>query len=109
MKTGAQSAQQAAPYETVADVIRTIVANPELAFMPKHALRSPLAGVFRIKKGRFRLFFIASREKQAAIVLFLGYRKEGDKRDAYSEFERHLRRGAFDPQFVELGMKRPET
>jgi hypothetical protein len=44
----------------------------------------------------------------AAVVLFIGYRKEGDKHDAYVEFERHLKRGAFDQQFAELGLPKPK-
>ena len=67
-----------------------------------------LSGVRRAKLGRERVFFLASREKQLAIVLMLGFRKEGDRSDAYVEIVRRIRRGEFDKQFLEAGVDKPD-
>jgi mRNA-degrading endonuclease RelE of RelBE toxin-antitoxin system len=96
-------------YNAVLEIIEKVIGESDLALLPKNHLRPPLSPVLRIKKGRFRLFYIASTERQAATVLFLGQRKEGDKRDAYIEFTRHLKRGAFDRQFAELGLNPPKA
>jgi mRNA-degrading endonuclease RelE of RelBE toxin-antitoxin system len=108
MRENEKGAQRAALYDGVANLIKTVIAESDLALLPKNRLSGELAGVLRIKKGRFRLFYLASTEKAAAVVLFIGYRKEGDKHDAYVEFERHLKRGAFDQQVAELGLPKPK-
>jgi hypothetical protein len=61
-----------------------------------------------VKKGRIRVFYAASSERARAVVLLLGYRKQGDKRDAYAELERLLRRKDFDRVFEDLGVKKPK-
>jgi hypothetical protein len=66
-----------------------------------------LAGIYRTKVGRLRIFWIASSAKQRAIVLFIGYRKEGGKKDAYTEFIRRLQAGEFDHYFGELKQQNP--
>jgi len=66
-------------------------------------------GIRRIKfGGRSRLIYIASSAKQAVIVLFIGYRKEGDKNDVYAELSRRLHGDEFDTLFGELGIKKPK-
>jgi hypothetical protein len=93
-------------------VLREIVANEDHAFSSATALgrRGPvnLAGVRRAKLGRHRLFFLASREKGLALVLMLGFRKDGDRRDAYVEIVQRIRRGEFDEQFREAGVAKPD-
>lgn len=90
-----------------------VVADEENAFSPAAALgrRGPvnLSGVRRAKLGRGRVFFLASRQKQLAIVLMLGFRKEGDRNDAYVEIVRRIRRGEFDDQFREIGIAKPDV
>ena len=66
-----------------------------------------LSGIYRDHVGRLVVFWIASSEKKLAIVLFVGYRKEGDQKDAYRAFARHLRAGSFEKYFEELGQKNP--
>jgi hypothetical protein len=89
-------------------LINEVVAVEDHAFGPATALRSGLSPVRRAKMGRLRLFFLASREHRAASVLMVGYRKAGDKNDAYEEIARRIRRGEFDAQFDELGIKKPD-
>ena len=90
-----------------------VVTSEDLAFSSATALgrRGPvnLAGVRRAKLGRQRVFFLASRERRLAIVLMLGFRKEGDRNDAYVEIVRRIRRGEFDEQFREAGITKPDV
>jgi hypothetical protein len=90
-----------------------VIANEDHAFSPATALgrRGPvnLSGVRRAKLGRERVFFLASRQKQLAIVLMLGFRKDGDRNDAYVEIVRRIRRGEFDEQFCEAGIAKPDV
>lgn len=96
-------------YESLLDVINKVIGEADLALSPQNRLRGSLASVLRIKKGRLRIFFLASVQKQKAIVLFFGYRREGHKGDAYAELERMIRKGTFDPQFAELEIPRPDV
>jgi hypothetical protein len=108
MRRARQGSATESALRAIRHIIENIVANPDHAFISKHHLRGNLAGILRVKTGRLRLFFIAKRTEGAAIVLFIGYRKEGDKRDAYTEFLRLLNRSAFDAQFAELGLAKPQ-
>jgi mRNA-degrading endonuclease RelE of RelBE toxin-antitoxin system len=111
LKTRAQSVpdgRDAAAYRSLVRIVSEIIADRAHAFDVRYRLRDALASVCRIKSGRIRIFYIASATRNRAIVLAVGYRKEGDKRDAYVEFERRVRRGEFDPQFAELGIERPK-
>lgn len=89
-------------------MIRDVVANPDLALAHQNMLKDDLAGVLRVKVGRrHRIFYLASSEKRRAIVLMFGFRKEGDKNDAYEVVRRLVRKGAFDAHFAALGVKKP--
>ena len=94
-------------------LLQEVVRNEDHALSAATALgrRGPvnLAGVRRAKLGRERVFFVASQEKQIAIVLMLGFRKEGDRNDAYVEIVRRIRRGEFDEQFREAGIAKPDV
>lgn len=46
-------------------------------------------------------------KKKRSILLWVGYRKEGDKNDAYEEMRRRMKNGDFDVHFEELGIKKP--
>ena len=98
-----------AVYRSVVRILERFVAVPEHALDTRYRLRAPLASVFRVKVGRLRIFYLASKPKQRAIVLAVGYRKEGDKHDAYDDFKRRIRRGEFDAQFAELGIPKPKV
>jgi hypothetical protein len=74
-----------------------------------HALSGFLSNVFRYRKGRMRICWIASSAKRQAIVLFISDtpRKAGDARDPYVLFEHMVRSGTFDQLFSDLGIRRP--
>jgi hypothetical protein len=109
LKAAREGSAQATIYRGFQHFVEHIIADSELAFLPQNRLTGDLAGLLRVHKARMRLFYIASREKQAAIVLLLGtsLRKEGDKNDPYEEIRWYLRRSDFDPYFAELGLTKP--
>jgi hypothetical protein len=107
MAARGKGSQHAALHAGILELIEKVIGESDLALLARNRLSGDLAGILRVKKGRFRLFYILATEKVAARVLYVGFRKEGDKRDAYEEFRRYLRAGVFDPQFAELGLKKP--
>ena len=110
MKAAAEGAPAGSPataYDAVAKLIKEVISDPRLAIRRNHMLKGTLANVLRVKTGRLRIFFLASSARERAVVLWIGYRKEGDRKDAYTEFERLLRAGTFDQQFAELGVAKP--
>lgn len=76
----------------------------------KHALSGNLSNIFRFKKGRIRICWIASSAQRVVQVLFISdtLRKEGDRRDPYEVFGKLVQSGEFDAIFDGLGIKRPE-
>lgn len=89
-------------------VIEEVLPEPDLVFARKHQCGIP--NVFRVKVGlRSRVFYIASSKLKRVAVLYIGYRKDGDKGDAYTEIRREIRRGTFDAQFTELGVDKPDV
>lgn len=78
--------------------------RPEFATHPGHALDGDLSAVRRVRRGRLRIFYIASDARETVIVLFIGLRREGERDDAYKAFRALLDNGDFEPQFEELGI-----
>src|SRR5262245_16606182 len=70
----------------VDDVLDTIIPHDPIS--RKHALAGQLSNIFRYKKGRMRIYWIASSELREVIVLFISDRprKEGDIHDPYQVF-----------------------
>lgn len=65
------------------------------------------SNIYRVKAGRTRIPYIWSSAKAAVRILCVGYRKDGDKRDAYAELSRVLNSGQLDADFALIGVKRP--
>lgn len=82
---------------------------PEHGLDPKHLRKGKeLAGIRAMHVGdRDRIVWIGSQEKNAIVVLMVGYRKAGDRQDVYTVAERELSRDTFDEAFAELGMPKP--
>lgn len=103
----------AAKWRALKKLLLEVIANEDHAFSPATALGRRgsvnLSGVRRAKLGRERVFFLASRQKQLAIVLMLGFRNEGDRNDAYVDIVRRIRRGMFDEEFREIGIAKPDV
>lgn len=55
-------------------------------------LTDELAGYRRLKKGRYRVFYQVDEVRRVVSILFVGFRKAGDRHDAYREFQRLIGR-----------------
>ena len=51
-------------------------------------LNDELSGYRRLKKGRYRIFCKIDEPCHAVRILYVGFRKAGDRHDAYREFQR---------------------
>lgn len=87
-------------------LLEDVISNPDHALMPKNALRDDLRGIQRDKLGRWRVFYVVSTARGIAAVLYVGWRKEGDRDDAYAEMTRLVTGGEFDLFLEEIGLPR---
>ena len=94
-------------WEAFREVVTTVIGSSDVALHPMRALRGELHPVMRQKFGRFRIFYIVSEHARKAIVLFIGYRRQGDADDAYDEIAQLLRGPEFDLLFSELNLTKP--
>jgi mRNA-degrading endonuclease RelE of RelBE toxin-antitoxin system len=74
-----------------------------------NALSGPLANIFRVKKGRLRIYYAASSKDKKIVILYISQtlRKAGDVNDPYSIFTRLVMTGHFDKVFERLGVRIP--
>jgi len=82
---------------------------PHDPFSVGNALSGPLSNVFRVSKGRLRIYYAASSKERKIVILYISetLRKEGDARDPYSIFTRMVLSGRFDEVFNKLGVRVP--
>lgn len=83
---------------------RVILQNP---IDRRHALAGDLSNIYRYRKGRMRIYWIASSQLRQVAVLFISDspRKEGDAHDPYRVFGRMVMSGQFNEFFKQLGVK----
>ena len=93
----------------VDECLDTII--PHSPFATDRALVGNLSNIFRVKKGRTRICYIASSAEFEIIVLYISEtpRKEGDRHDPYAIFSSLVMSGKFDGIFDALGVRRPKT
>jgi hypothetical protein len=89
------------------DAIDNII--PHDPFAVRNTLSDPLANIFRVKKGRLRIYYAASSKNPKVVVLFISQtlRKAGDINDPYSIFTRLVMTGRFDQVFAQLNVRIP--
>jgi len=87
----------------VQEAIKTII--PQNPLDKKYALSGNLSNIFRIKKGRYRICWIAS---SLIFVLFISetLRKDGDANDPYRLFTKMAMTGEFDTMLDQLGIRK---
>ena len=92
-------------FAMVQDVIKRVIPNDPLN--KKYALRGQLSNLFRIRKGRMRICWIASSHLQRVCILFISetLRKEGDANDPYVILQNLVDSGTFDAIFSQFGMR----
>jgi mRNA-degrading endonuclease RelE of RelBE toxin-antitoxin system len=88
----------AAVWKGMRRILDTALTEPTIAFAPNNAARQghhDFGGIFRLKVGRSRIFYVGSKAAQRVTVLFVGFRKDGDANDAYAELSRRVKSGEF--------------
>ena len=89
----------------VRDAIKKTIANDPLN--KKYGLRDELSNMFRLRKGRLRICWIASSRVHRVCILFISetVRKEGDANDPYVIFQNMVDAGKFDGIFQQFGVR----
>jgi mRNA-degrading endonuclease RelE of RelBE toxin-antitoxin system len=102
---GDYSSTHITTFEMVRDVIKRII--PSDPINRKYALRDALSNVFRIRKGRMRICWIASSKMHRVLILFISetMRKEGDANDPYVILQNMMDSGSFDQYFEQMGVR----
>ena len=93
-------------FNMVKEAVKKII--PADPLNRKYALRGDLANIFRLRKGRMRICWIASSKLQRVCILFISesLRKEGDANDPYAIFEGLMASGVFDSVIAKYGVRR---
>ena len=92
-------------FNMVREAITRIIPNDPLN--KSYALRGELSNIFRLRKGRIRICWIASSRMRRICVLFISetLRKEGDASDPYAIFQSLLESGVFDEVIRKFGVR----
>jgi mRNA-degrading endonuclease RelE of RelBE toxin-antitoxin system len=85
---------------------RTIPSDP---LNKSYALRGDLSNIFRLRKGRLRICWIASSQLKRVCILSISenLRKEGDANEPYVIFQNLLETGIFDEMIDKFGVRIP--
>ncbi len=92
-------------FNMVRDAITRIIPHDPLD--KSHALRGDLSNIFRLRKGRLRICWIASSRMRRVCILFISetLRKDGDANDPYAIFQSLLESGMFDGVIRKFGVR----
>jgi mRNA-degrading endonuclease RelE of RelBE toxin-antitoxin system len=107
IEAGDTSNAKVATLRMVDDAIDNII--PHDPFALRNALSGPLSNLFRVKKGRMRIYYAVSSKEGRIVILFISQtlRKAGDINDPYSIFTRLVMTGRFDQVFAQLNVRIP--
>ncbi|MFZ1085061.1 MAG: type II toxin-antitoxin system YhaV family toxin [Terracidiphilus sp.] len=105
-KLGHSESVHCTTFHMVQEAVKTIIPHDPLN--KRHALRGHLSNIFRLRKGRLRIIWIASSTMRRICILFISetLRKDGDPNDPYEVFQGQLEAGFFDQALQRLGVKR---
>jgi len=95
-------------FNMVDEAVTRIIPHDPLS--PNRSLSGHLSNIFRVKKGRTRICYVASSKHRKIVVLYISEspRKAGDVHDPYEIFTQMVLSGAFDKTFANLGIKLPD-
>lgn len=96
-------------FNMVKEAVKTIIPNDPLN--KRYALRGKLSNIFRLRKGRLRICWIASSKVRRICILFIAQtlRKDGDANDPYVIFQNLLESGLFDEVMRNLDVRAPHN
>jgi mRNA-degrading endonuclease RelE of RelBE toxin-antitoxin system len=94
-------------FNMVKEAIKRIIPHDPLN--KSYALSGDLSNIFRLRKGRLRICWIASSRMRRVCILFISetVRKEGDANDPYEIFKSLLNTGIFDEAISKFGTRIP--
>lgn len=97
---------------TVFNMVRSAIreAIPRDPLNRAYALSGDLSNIYRIKKGRYRICWIASSKVKRICILYISetMRKEGDVSDPYRIFAHAVMSGQFNDIFAKYGVRMPQ-
>jgi mRNA-degrading endonuclease RelE of RelBE toxin-antitoxin system len=104
-QNGEYASHHVTRFEMVRDAVKRII--PAEPLSKKHALRGELSNLFRIKKGRMRICWIASSKLRRVCIMFISetLRKAGDASDPYAILHNMVDSGTFDAIFTQFGVR----
>jgi hypothetical protein len=104
-KRGDYSSNHCTTFRMVREAIREII--PKDPFAKQHALRGEFANMFRLRKGRMRIIWIASSRIRKICIMLISetLRKEGDMHDPYVILSGLVAAGKFDELFNRYGVR----
>jgi len=99
LKRGDRTNSKVKQFRIVDDVLDRII--PHHPFAPERALSGSLSGIYRVKKGRLRICYVADSKLRRITVLYISdsLRKHGDSHDPYRVLTKLVRSGKFDALF----------
>ncbi len=107
MAAGDKANAKVTALNMVDDAIDNII--PHDPFSRSNSLTGPLANLYRVKKGRMRIYYAASSRDKRIVILYISEtpRKAGDINDPYAIFTRMVMTGRFNEIFTELNVRIP--
>lgn len=95
-------------FRMVREAIKFVI--PSAPTDKRYALAGDLSNIYRIKKGRMRICWVASSRLRRICVLFISEsaRKQGDVNDPYRVFANMVMSGQFNDVFGQLGVRVPK-
>jgi mRNA-degrading endonuclease RelE of RelBE toxin-antitoxin system len=105
-KLGHSESVHCTTFHMVQEAVKKII--PHDPIDKRYALRGHLSNIFRLRKGRLRILWIASSAMRRICILFISetVRKEGDPNDPYEIFQGQLESGVFDEALGHVRVKR---
>ena len=106
-KRGDYSSSHCTVFNMVRSALRESIPSDPLNRL--YALTGDLSNIFRIKKGRYRICWIASSKLRRICILYISetLRKEGDVNDPYRIFAQAVMSGQFNDIFAKYGVRMP--
>jgi len=93
-------------FRMIEEAVKKIIPNDPHS--KAHALRGHLSNFFRLRKGRWRIIWIASSEMGRVCILYISetMRKDGDVNDPYVLFEKEYDAGRYDDLLSAFGVRK---
>ena len=107
-RSGDVTSSHCTAFNMVQEAVKRIIPNDPLN--KRYALEGGLSNVFRIRKGRMRICWIASSKTRRVLILYISetLRKEGDAADPYRILTKLVASGEFDDLFEQMGVRIPQ-